>query len=98
MAATDPTESSLERARIRFRCANCGNLTRFDVYENRRTRSYQHFTLGGDVTIDEEEVLEARRERVVCRWCGSADSIEELPVDAEVPVERVSPEEAGPEP
>jgi hypothetical protein len=98
MAATDPTDRSLETARIRFRCANCGNLTRFDVYETRRTRAYHHFTLGGDVTIDEEEVLEAHRERVVCRWCGSADSIEEVPVDAEVPVERGSPEEAGREP
>src|ERR687895_420472 len=26
---TDPTDRSLEDARTRFRCANCGNLTRF---------------------------------------------------------------------
>ena len=92
MAATDPTNRSLESTRRRFRCTNCGNLTRFDVYEARRTRAYHHFTLGGDVTIDEEEVLESHRERVVCRWCGSADGIEEVPID------EGSPEEAGREP
>lgn len=81
MATNDPAEQPTPEARIRFRCGNCGNLTRFDVYETRRTRAFHHFTLGGDVSIDEEEVLEAERERVVCRWCGSADSIEELPVD-----------------
>jgi transposase len=99
MAASDPTNRPMESARTRFRCANCGNLTRFDVYETRRTRAYHHFSLGGDVdSIDEEEVLEAHRERVVCRWCGSADAIEEVPLDAGVPVEPGSPEEAGREP
>ena len=97
MTATDPTDRSLASSRIRFRCANCGNLTRFDVYETRRTRAYHHFTLGGDVRIDEEEVLEAHRERVVCRWCGSADSIEEVPIDAGA-AEQGSREEAGREP
>lgn len=97
MAATDPSDRSLASARTRLRCANCGNLTRFDVYETRRTRAYHHFTLGGDVTIDEEEVLEAHRERVVCRWCGSADAIEQVPLDAEAPGSG-PPEEAGREP
>ena len=94
MAASDPTNRSMESARTRFRCANCGNLTRFDVYETRRTRGYHHFSLGGDVTIDEEEVLEAHRERVVCRWCGSADAIEEVLVEQGPPAAG----EAGPEP
>jgi transposase len=67
--------------RTRFRCGNCGNLTRFDVYETRRIRAYHHFSLGGDLCVDEEEVLEADRERVTCRWCGSSDAIEELPVE-----------------
>ena len=34
-------------------------------------------TLAGDVTIEEEEVIERTVERVVCRWCGSADQIVE---------------------
>jgi hypothetical protein len=63
----------------RFRCTQCGNLTRFDVVERRRTRSYHHFTLAGELTVEDVEVLEARREQVTCRWCGSSDHIEELP-------------------
>ena len=62
----------------RFRCTQCGNLTRFDVVEERRTRSYHHFTLAGELTVEEEEILDSRREQVTCRWCGSSDHIEEL--------------------
>jgi hypothetical protein len=68
-------------ARTRFRCAQCGNLTRFDVVESRRTRSFHHFTLGGELRVEEEEVLSSERERVTCRWCGSSDAIEEVPVE-----------------
>jgi hypothetical protein len=65
----------------RFRCGACGNLTRFDVVEARRTRSYYHFTVGGDLEVEEQEILGAERERVTCRWCGSSDQIEEVPVE-----------------
>jgi hypothetical protein len=65
----------------RFRCRACGNLTRFDVVESRTTRSYYHFTLGGDLTIEDEEVVEHSRESVACRWCGSSD-VEEVTVEA----------------
>ena len=58
-----------------YRCEACGNKTRFDVYVNKRVRSFYHFTLGGDVAIEDEEILEREIEKVVCRWCGSADSI-----------------------
>lgn len=68
---------------VRYRCAACGNRTRFDVFESKRTRSFYHFTLGGDVAIEEEEPLERTIERVVCRWCGSFDQIEELPAGEE---------------
>jgi DNA-directed RNA polymerase subunit M/transcription elongation factor TFIIS len=67
-----------EQSRTRFRCSQCGNLTRFDVVESRRTRAYWHYSLGGDLTVEEEEVLSSQRERVTCRWCGSSDGIEEL--------------------
>ena len=72
-----------------YRCDACGNKTRFDVFETKKVRAFQHFTLGGDVTVEEEEVLEHHVERVVCRWCGSADAIvvEEQHV-TEAPVER----------
>ncbi len=59
-----------------YRCAHCGNRTRFDVYETVRRRRFAHFTLGGEMTIDEEEVLDATLERIVCRWCDRDDAIE----------------------
>ena len=57
-----------------YRCGACGNRTRFDVFETKSVRAFQHFTLGGDMTVEEEEVLERSVERVVCRWCGCADA------------------------
>lgn len=60
-----------------YRCAACGNKTRFDVFETKRVRTFQHFTLGGDMTVEEEEVLEHSIERIVCRWCGSSDAVHE---------------------
>ena len=62
-----------------YRCDACGNKTRFDVFEHKRVRTFQHFTLGGEMSVEEEEVLERDVERVVCRWCGSATSI--VPAD-----------------
>jgi hypothetical protein len=59
-----------------YRCAHCGNRTRFDVYETLRRRRFFHFTLGGELGIDEEEILDATVERVVCRWCDRDDAIE----------------------
>lgn len=64
----------------RPRCGGCGNLTRFDVVETRRTRSYHHYSLGGDLIVEEQEVLDSAVESVTCRWCGSSDRIEWLPV------------------
>lgn len=60
-----------------YRCDACGNKTRFDIYETKKVRGFHHFTLGGEVTVEEEEILEHDVERVVCRWCGSADQIVE---------------------
>ena len=65
-----------------YRCGACGNKTRFDVTETKRVRSFQHFSLGGEMTVEEEEILAHEIERVVCRWCGSADAIEEIDADA----------------
>lgn len=63
----------------RLRCVACGNLTRFDVIARRRTRAFWHFSLGGDLAVEEEAVLEEDVERIECRWCGRADAIEEVP-------------------
>ena len=64
---------------VRYRCNACGNLTRFDVVRRARTRSFYHYSLGGELTVEEEDVLEEEIERVECRWCGSADQIEKIP-------------------
>lgn len=63
----------------RYRCNACGNLTRFNVVLRRRTQEFWHFSLGGDVTIEDFETLEENVERIECRWCGSADQIEAIP-------------------
>ena len=69
----------------RYRCSACGNLTRFDVVVSRRTRAFHHFSVGGTLTVEDEEVLEERVDDVTCRWCGAARaSIEEIPADEEV--------------
>ncbi|HWI05737.1 MAG TPA: hypothetical protein VNT52_18160 [Acidimicrobiales bacterium] len=60
----------------RYRCATCGNLTRFDVTMTRRTRAFHHYSLGGDLVVEDEEVLSETVEEVTCRWCGSAKAIE----------------------
>ena len=66
----------------RFRCSACGNLTRFDVVASRRTRAFHHFSVAGELTVEDEEVLDESIEAVSCRWCGaSGDTIEQLAVD-----------------
>ena len=45
----------------RFRCTGCGNLTRFDVIATRRTREFHHFSVGGDLSVDDTELLEEQR-------------------------------------
>jgi hypothetical protein len=65
----------------RYRCNSCGNLTRFDVTTSRRTKAFHHFTVGGELTVEEEQVLAEQVEDVVCRWCGSGKGVEVLTGD-----------------
>ncbi|CUR53943.1 conserved hypothetical protein [metagenome] len=60
----------------RWRCAGCGNLTRFDVTRTRRTTEYWHFDLAGAHRVEDVEVRAETLEEVSCRWCGRADAIE----------------------
>jgi hypothetical protein len=59
----------------RWRCAGCGNLTRFDVTRTRRTTEFWHFDLAGDHRVEEVEVKAETIEAVSCRWCGRADAV-----------------------
>ena len=69
---------------VRYRCAACGNVTRFDVTVTRRTRAFHHYSLGGDLSVEDEQVLAETIEEVSCRWCGSPRAVEAL-VDGDDP-------------
>ena len=70
----------------RYRCSACGNLTRFDVVMTRRTRAFHHFSVGGDLSVEDETVLDERLDEIVCRWCGANGAPIE-PLDAPEPAE-----------
>jgi hypothetical protein len=70
----------------RYRCTACGNLTRFDVVATRRTRAFHHYTVGGELEVEDEVVLSDQVEEVTCRWCGSGGAVVALEPD-DVPVE-----------
>jgi hypothetical protein len=63
-------------APTRYRCAACGNLTRFDVVTSRRTQAFHHYSVGGELTVEDVEVLSESVEGVSCRWCGNGKAIE----------------------
>ena len=72
----------------RYRCGACGNLTRFDVVTDRRTRAFHHFSVGGELSVEDEQVLSESVVEVSCRWCGHGRAIvvvdgETSPVAAE---------------
>jgi len=60
----------------RYRCNACGNLTRFDVVETTSVRSFYHYTVGGDLSVEEPEVVSRHVDSVACRWCGHGRSVE----------------------
>jgi hypothetical protein len=60
----------------RWRCAACGNLTRFDVTRTRRTVEFWHVDLAGSSAVEDTEVREEIVESVACRWCGRTDAVE----------------------
>jgi hypothetical protein len=60
----------------RWRCAGCGNLTRFDVVRTRRTAEYWHVDLAGRPQVENVQALDEKVASVTCRWCGRSDAIE----------------------
>jgi hypothetical protein len=64
----------------RYRCGECGNLTRFDVVTTRKTKAFHHFSVAGDLTVEDEETLHEHIDDVACRWCGAGrERIETMP-------------------
>lgn len=60
----------------RYRCTACGNLTRFDVVETTSVRSFHHFTVGGELNVEEPEIIAKTVDSVTCRWCGHDRGVE----------------------
>jgi hypothetical protein len=82
----------------RYRCRNCGNLTRFDVTVTRRTREYHHFSVGGDLEVEDRELLAEVVEEVACRWCAASGEAVEI-VSTDVSIDEIpvgdAPDEAS---
>jgi hypothetical protein len=70
------TSTTLNSVETRYRCTACGNLTRFDVVETTSVRSFHHYTVGGDLTVEEPEIILRTIESVTCRWCGHGRDVE----------------------
>ncbi|PRX97032.1 hypothetical protein [Allonocardiopsis opalescens] len=70
MSVPAPSETT------RWRCAQCGNLTRFDVTRTTRSRDYVHFDLSGAASTESSEVLAETVEQIQCRWCKAVDAVE----------------------
>jgi hypothetical protein len=62
----------------RYRCSACGNLTRFDVVVRKRSRAFYHFSVAGDLAVEDEHVLEEEVEEVTCRWCSAGGTAIEV--------------------
>jgi hypothetical protein len=80
----------------RYRCTACGNLTRFDVVTDRRARSFHHYSVGGELSVEDVEVLSESVVEVSCRWCGHGRSVEVLDdgEEASAPVDAAGPASA----
>lgn len=68
-----------------YRCAHCGNRTRFDIVDTVRRRQFHHFTLGGELDVESEEILEQQVESITCHWCDRSDGIEEYRIESSSP-------------
>ncbi len=66
-------------ATTRWRCAACGNLTRFDVTRSSRVVEYVHLDLAGQPRVEDRTVVDDVVEQVRCRWCDATDRIELVP-------------------
>jgi hypothetical protein len=82
----------------RYRCDSCGNLTRFDVTTSQTTKAFHHYTVGGQLGIEEETVLSRHVDEVVCRWCGHGRNVVEIDEDEVSPGGDEMPGPPGEEP
>jgi hypothetical protein len=76
-----PTGDNLMTVTTRYRCSACGNLTRFDIVETVTTKSFHHFTVGGELSIENPVVIAHNVDTISCRWCGHGRNIETVDND-----------------
>jgi len=79
----------------RYRCTACGNLTRFDVVTDRRAKAFHHYSVGGELTVEDVEVISESVIEISCRWCGHGRAIEVLTGDVAVDADETAPAGAG---
>ena len=46
------------------------------MVETTSVRSFHHYTVGGDLSVEEPEVIAKTVESVTCRWCGHGREVE----------------------
>ena len=63
---------------IRYRCISCGNLTRFDVTTTSTRRAFHHYSVGGELVVEEDHVIAETVDEVLCRWCAAGGTVEEV--------------------
>jgi DNA-directed RNA polymerase subunit RPC12/RpoP len=79
----------------RYRCTACGNLTRFDVTISRTTQAFHHYTVGGELEVEDEQILAESVDEVSCRWCGHGRSVEVVSGKVEPRDDTLPPEGTG---
>jgi hypothetical protein len=66
---------------VAYRCRACGNRTRFDVVTTSTSRAFHHYSLGGELHVEDTTVTATRTESVTCRWCGSSADVDVIDPD-----------------
>lgn len=68
-----------------YRCTSWGNETRFDVESTTTTTAFHHFSLGTEVRIEDETVLERGVASATSTWCGHGAGVERIERHADGP-------------
>ena len=53
----------------------------------RKTSAFHHYSVGGELTVEEVEVLSETVEDVTCRWCGNGKGVESVESEAPTPAQ-----------
>ena len=89
------TSTVVAGTQTRYRCTACGNLTRFDVVTTSTVKAFHHYTVGGDLEVEETEMLSESVDSVTCRWCGHGRGIEVVDGSLESAVDTPPADTAG---